>query len=75
MAFNKLEVLGPIPCGRFDYLEELDIGENPISSWEEICHLGSLPRFVAITVIHLTHNVNRSLYRFVLKFPHMKKIS
>lgn len=48
VAFNKLEALGPIPCGRFDCLEELDIGENPISSWEEICHLGSLPRLESL---------------------------
>ncbi|XP_063861606.1 tubulin-specific chaperone E-like isoform X3 [Scylla paramamosain] len=48
VAFNKLDVLGPIPCGVFDCLEELDIGENPISSWEEICHLGSLPRLESL---------------------------
>lgn len=48
VAFNKLENLGPVPSGLFDSLEELDIGVNPISSWEEVCHLGSLPRLESL---------------------------
>ncbi|XP_042206334.1 tubulin-specific chaperone E-like [Homarus americanus] len=44
MAFNNLEILGPIPAGVLQSLEEIDVGVNPISSWQEICHLGSLPR-------------------------------
>lgn len=44
VAFNKLCKLGPVPVGLFDSLEEIDIGVNPICSWEEVCHLGSIPR-------------------------------
>lgn len=48
IAFNKLDVLSPIPPGVFESLEELDIGANPISSWEEICHLGVIPRLESL---------------------------
>ncbi|ROT72900.1 Tubulin-specific chaperone E [Penaeus vannamei] len=44
IAFNKLCKLGPVPVGLFDSLEEIDIGVNPICSWEEVCHLGTIPR-------------------------------
>nr|XP_027217707.1 tubulin-specific chaperone E-like [Penaeus vannamei] len=43
IAFNKLCKLGPVPVGLFDSLEEIDIGVNPICSWEEVCHLGTIP--------------------------------
>lgn len=50
VAFNKLENLGPVPSGLFDSLEELDIGVNPLTSWEEVCHLGCLPKLESLNV-------------------------
>ncbi|XP_071545975.1 tubulin-specific chaperone E [Panulirus ornatus] len=63
VAFNKLEVLGPVPPDHFASLEELDIGVNPISSWEEVCHLGSIPRLESL-------NAN-NLKLKVISFPSM----
>ncbi|XP_047473543.1 tubulin-specific chaperone E-like isoform X2 [Penaeus chinensis] len=50
VAFNKLCKLGPVPVGLFDSLEEIDIGVNPICSWEEVCHLGTIPRLESLNV-------------------------
>nr|XP_053651574.1 tubulin-specific chaperone E-like [Cherax quadricarinatus]XP_053651575.1 tubulin-specific chaperone E-like [Cherax quadricarinatus] len=48
MAYNNLKELGPIPDGLFDSLQELDIGANPVVSWEDLCCLGSLPRLESL---------------------------
>lgn len=50
LAFNDLSSLGPVPEGLLDNLEELDIGVNPMESWQEVCHLGKLPKLKSINV-------------------------
>lgn len=50
VAYNDLSSLGPIAEGLMDNLEELDIGVNPIESWQEICHLGRLPKLRSLNV-------------------------
>ncbi|XP_069174271.1 tubulin-specific chaperone E-like [Procambarus clarkii] len=61
VAFNNLKALGQIPAGLFDTLEELDIGVNPIASWEEVNHLGTIPRLRSL-------NANGCQLRMI-KFP------
>lgn len=78
VAFNKLEHLGPVPSGLFDSLEELDIGVNPLTSWEELCHLGSLPRLESLNVNNcslksVTFPSNAATDKMPL-FPHLKKL-
>lgn len=78
VAFNKLDVLGPIPCGLFDCLEELDIGQNPVSSWEEVCYLGSLPRLESLNansccLKRITFPATSVADKTPL-FPHLKRL-
>ncbi|XP_068212358.1 tubulin-specific chaperone E [Palaemon carinicauda] len=61
VAYNQLTTLGPIPSDILSCLEEIDISANPISSWEEICHLGMLPRIESI-------NANNCLFKLI-DFP------
>ncbi|XP_066955852.1 tubulin-specific chaperone E-like isoform X1 [Macrobrachium rosenbergii] len=61
VAYNQLTTLGPVPSNILSSLEEMDIGANPVSSWEEICHLGTLPRLESI-------NANNCLFK-TIDFP------
>jgi len=51
---NSLSNLGLLPAGALAVLEELDLDDNDLSSWDEVQNLGRLPRLT-----HLRLNSNQ----------------
>ncbi|XP_037575752.1 tubulin-specific chaperone E [Dermacentor silvarum] len=50
LSLNGISVLRPPPEMLFQQLERLSLQDNPISSWETVCHLGHLPRLKSLSL-------------------------
>lgn len=50
VAYNNLQILGPVPAGALELLEVLDVGANPLTAWSEVLHLSALPRLRELNV-------------------------
>ncbi|KAH6927110.1 hypothetical protein HPB50_026892 [Hyalomma asiaticum] len=50
LSLNGISVLRRPPDTLFQQLECLSLQDNPISSWETICHLGHLPRLKSLSL-------------------------
>ncbi|XP_077552042.1 tubulin-specific chaperone E-like [Haemaphysalis longicornis] len=48
LSCNGISTLRPPPECLFQQLEHLSLQENPIASWETVCHLGHLPRLKSL---------------------------
>ncbi|KAL3231575.1 hypothetical protein MRX96_023287 [Rhipicephalus microplus] len=50
LSLNGISVLRQPPDTLFQQLECLSLQDNPISSWETVCHLGHLPRLKSLSL-------------------------
>jgi len=50
VAYNNLSSLGPVAEGLLENLEELDLGVNPLQSWQEFSHIGRLPKLKGLNL-------------------------